>query len=82
MCFALRLANIKIRKSHIIIANKVISSVANSDWGKQKLKNLANNIYPRGYTDLDGSYHQSKLFLSASVTLRYLVIQPRNFSEV
>ena len=31
------------------LANKVVSAVANSDWGKKKLQNFARNIDPRGY---------------------------------
>jgi hypothetical protein len=47
------------------LANKVISSVANSDWGKQKLKNLASNMYPRGYSDIDNASPIDKVYSAA-----------------
>ena len=47
------------------LANKVISYVANSNWGKEKLKNIANNVYPRGYTDMDGTSPIDKIYSAA-----------------
>ena len=47
------------------IANKAVSYIANTDWGKEKLQNFARNIYPRSYTDMEGTSPVEKVYSAA-----------------